>query len=115
MLLDVDNGLPGLELCFGRDSLSEVVLLHYQVDNKYITLSFGLGADVAVNYIVSLPTLRQWGGNLNFGNNIFVAPRLNVIVHCITSLQSKGYHRAWYLTSNHLSGLHKGKLRYIML
>ena len=50
--------------------------LQYQVNDKHITLFFGLGADVAVNSIVGLPTLRQWGGNLDFGNNVFVAPKL---------------------------------------
>ena len=32
--------------------------LRYQVNNKYITLSFGLRADVVVNSIIGLPTLR---------------------------------------------------------
>ena len=50
--------------------------LRYRVNDKYATLSFGLEADVAVNSIVGLPTLRHWGGNLDFGNNVFVAPKL---------------------------------------
>ena len=32
--------------------------LRYQVNNKYITLSFDLGADVAINSIIGLPTSR---------------------------------------------------------
>ena len=40
--------------------LTEIVRywLRYQVNDKYTILSFGLGADVAVNSIVGLPTLR---------------------------------------------------------
>ena len=49
--------------------------LRYQVNDKYIILSFGLKADVAVNSIIGLPTLRKWSGNLDFGNNVFVAPK----------------------------------------
>ena len=33
--------------------------MRYQVNDKYITLYFGLGADVVVNSIIGLPTLRQ--------------------------------------------------------
>ena len=51
--------------------------MRYKVDNKLITLSFGLGSDVAVNSILGLPTLRQWGKILNFADNKFLAPKLN--------------------------------------
>ena len=51
--------------------------LRYAVNGKRFTLSFGLGVDVAVNSIVGLPTLRQWGGTLDFNTNKFVATKLN--------------------------------------
>ena len=51
--------------------------LVYQLDNKYITLFFDLGANVAVNSIIGLPPLRQWGGNLDFGNDTFINPNIN--------------------------------------
>ena len=52
-------------------------LLRYAVNDKRFTLSFGLGVDVAVNYIVGLPTLRQWGRTLGFNTNKCVASKLN--------------------------------------
>ena len=36
-------------------------------------LSFGLGADIAVNSSIGLTTLRQWGVFFDFGENNFVA------------------------------------------
>ena len=147
MPLDVDDGLPGIELWFGQNESSEVGLLchldscaatntgdltvhqwlmtahphivaeyiqfddetpfqpmqlqcavntsdaaapmygkltaivrywlRYKHDDSPVILSFGLGADVAVNSIIVLPTLRQWRSGLDFENNYFVAPRLN--------------------------------------
>ena len=144
--LDVDNGLPGVELWFGHESMSKVGILYhlyscatmntgnlhvhqrlvaahphlvgeyieynksnpfqplqlscvvkdlesvdsihgklitivrywlrYQVDNRFINLSFGLGSDVAANSIIGLPILWQWVRNIDFGKNIFVAPKL---------------------------------------
>ena len=46
------------------------------MDNKCITLSFVLGADVVVKSIIGLSPLRQWGGNIDFGKNMFVVPKL---------------------------------------
>ena len=51
--------------------------LRYQLKGRPVVISFGLGADVAVNSIIGLPTLRQWGGLLDFCSNKFVAPAIN--------------------------------------
>ena len=42
------------------DNLTAIVRywLRYQVQNKYINLSFELGTDLAANLIIGLPTLR---------------------------------------------------------
>ena len=139
---DVDNGLPGVEMWFGRNKFSEVGMLchldscavintenlhvhkslittylhlvieyiqyddaksfqpfklacvvrkhgmvdsmyeklttivrywlRYQVNDKYITLSFGLREDVAINFIIGSLTLRKWSGNLNLVNTHFL-------------------------------------------
>ena len=34
---------------------------------RHMILSFDLGAGVAVNTIIGLPTLRQWGSSIDFG------------------------------------------------
>ena len=41
-------------------------------------LSFGLGAGVAVNTIIGLPTLQQWGRSIYFGSNMLTAPDLKI-------------------------------------
>ena len=51
--------------------------LRYETKNERVILSFGLGADVAVNSIIGLPTLRQWGGNLDFNKNSFVTTHIH--------------------------------------
>ena len=51
--------------------------LRYQLTGLPVIISFGLGADVAVNSIIGLPTLRQWGGLLDFNANKFVATSIN--------------------------------------
>ena len=51
--------------------------MRYNQGNKKDVLSFGLGTDAAVNSLVGLPTLRQWGGVFDFGDKIFVARSLN--------------------------------------
>ena len=40
-------------------------------------LSFGLGTDVAVNYLISLPSLRQWGVVFDLGDNVVAARSIN--------------------------------------
>lgn len=40
-------------------------------------MSFGLGVDVAVNFLIDLPTLQQWGGVFDFGEIFFVARSIN--------------------------------------
>ena len=147
MPLDVDNGLPGVELWFGSNDASEVGFmchldtcaamntgnlrvhqwlitkhpeivaeylqyddkkpfeplqllcavkdlqatesehgkltaivrykLRYKQSGKQCYLSFGLGADVTVNSIIGLPTLRQWGGVFDFSMNTFIAKSIN--------------------------------------
>ena len=66
--------LESTEYMYGKITSIFRYGLHYQVKNKYITFSFGLVDDVAVNLIVDLPTLMEWSGNLDFGNNVYVAP-----------------------------------------
>lgn len=45
---------------------------------KHMILSFGLGAGVAVNTIIGLPTLRQWGSSIDLGSNMLTAPALKI-------------------------------------
>ena len=51
---------------------------------------FGLGEDVAVNLLVGLPTLRQWGSVFDFGENIFVACSINTYLPLIYEPTKKG-------------------------
>ena len=142
--MDVDNGLPGIEMWLGRNEVTEVGLrmnldscttmntdnlrvhqwlttahphlvaeyiqfdesnpfkppqlwctvqdyesvlathgrmtvyywMRYKTNDAVITLSFGLGANVYVNFIEGLPTLCRCGGVLNFADSIFLAPAL---------------------------------------
>ena len=62
-----------------NDKLAAIIRywLRYAVNGKRVTLSFGLSVDVAVNSIVGLPTLRQWGGTLDFNTNKFVVTKFN--------------------------------------
>ena len=40
-------------------------------------ISFGLEAEIAVDSIIGLPTLRQWVGLLDFNTNKFIATSIN--------------------------------------
>ena len=51
--------------------------MRYDQGNKKSVLSFGLGADVAVNSLIGLPTLRKWGGVFDFGDNFFISRSFN--------------------------------------
>ena len=53
----------------------------YDQGNKKAVLSFGLGSDVPVNSLIGIPTLRQWGGVFDFGENKFVARSINNKIH----------------------------------
>ena len=57
--------------------------LRYQLEDHPVIISFGLGAYVAVNSIIGLPTLRQWSGLINFGANKLVATALNAQFHAL--------------------------------
>ena len=50
--------------------------LNYKQGDKHSLLSFGLGEGVAVNSIIGIPTLRQWGGVFDFSLNSFTAKSL---------------------------------------
>ena len=150
MPLDVDNGLPGIEMRFGRTDDTEVTFIchvdtcaamstgnlqvhewimttypeivaeyiqynddkpfepiqlscavqdldtvqaehgkltaivrywtRYKIGDtdKHMLLSFGLGAGVAVNTIIGLPTLRQWGSNIDLVSHMLTAPALQI-------------------------------------
>ena len=61
--------------------LTGIVTYHTQyVDTQghAITLSFQLGAEVAVNAIIGLPTLRKWPGLIDIGKNFFISTSLNL-------------------------------------
>ena len=45
-------------------------------DGKPVLLSFGLGSNVAVRTIIGLPTLKAWGGVMDFVGNKFIANNL---------------------------------------
>ena len=51
--------------------------LRYTRKGRPLTISFGLGADIAVNSIIELPTLRIWGGLVDFSNNKFTTPAIH--------------------------------------
>ena len=89
--IQYDNSVPfqPLQLSYAvtdveqRESMHEKLTdlvqyyLRYQLKGRPVVISFGLGANVAVNSIIGLPTLRQWGGLLEFCSNKFVAPAIN--------------------------------------
>ena len=51
--------------------------MRYEIDGTPTIISFGLGVEVTVNSNIGLPTLRQWGGVLNFTESILSAPKLD--------------------------------------
>ena len=61
--------------------LTSVVTYHTQYRDKNgvsIKLAFGLGAEVAVNAIIGLPTLRKWKASIDIGNNNFISSLLDL-------------------------------------
>ena len=48
------------------------------IDNQPITLSFGLGNEVAVNAIIGKPTLKAWKGCIDFASNTFTSEALRL-------------------------------------
>ena len=61
--------------------LTSVVTYHTQYRDEKgasIKLSFGLGAEVAVNAIIGLPTLRKWKASIDIGNDNFVSKLLDL-------------------------------------
>ena len=61
--------------------LTSIVTYHTQYKNKdgdAIKLSFGLGAEVAVNAIIGLPTLRKWGASIDIGKDTFITTLLDL-------------------------------------
>jgi hypothetical protein len=61
--------------------LSGVVTYHTQYKDKHgvaIKLAFGLGAEVAVNAITGLPTLRKWQASIDIGKDMFVSTLLDL-------------------------------------
>ena len=64
---------------YGR--LTSVVTYHTQYNDKNgvnMKLAFGLGAEVAVNAIIGLPTLRKWKSSIDIGNNMFISALLGL-------------------------------------
>jgi len=62
--------------------LTAVVTYHTQytdTDGTPITLAFGLGASVAVNAIVGLPTIRKWKACIDVGQDIVNSKLMNLI------------------------------------
>ena len=51
--------------------------LRYKLKGRPLTISFGLGEELVVNSIIGLPTLRIWGGLLDFSNNKFTASAID--------------------------------------
>ena len=47
-------------------------------DGKQVSLSFGLGNEVAVNAIVGKPTLKAWKGCIDFSNDMFTSEVLRL-------------------------------------
>ena len=70
-----------MEVTATYGQLTGVVTYHTQYkDTKgdSIKLSFGLGAEVAVNAIIGLPTLRKWQTSIDIGKDMFVSTLLNL-------------------------------------
>ena len=62
--------------------LTAVVTYHTQykdLEGNPITLSFGLGASVAVNAIVGLPTIRKWKACIDIGMDVVNCKLMNLI------------------------------------
>ena len=51
--------------------------LKYQLKGWPLTISFGLGVDVAVRLIIGLTTLRIWSGSFDFITNEFIVLAIN--------------------------------------
>ena len=51
--------------------------LQYEHGGKKVLLSFGLGANVAVNYIVGIPRLKSWKCIFDFETHKLVAGGIN--------------------------------------
>ena len=69
--------LSAVEALHGK--LTAIVRYHTRyvnADGTPTTISFGLGQGIAVNSIIGLPTLRQWGMNLCLGTGKMIAPAL---------------------------------------
>ena len=64
--------------------------LRYKLKGQPLTISFGLGADVVVNSIIGLPTLRIWGGLLDFINNKFTAPAIHTQIPLLYEKNKQG-------------------------
>ena len=61
--------------------LTSVVTYHTQYKDKNgipVKLAFGLGAEVAVNAIIGLPTLKKWKATIDVGNDEFVSKLLDL-------------------------------------
>jgi len=61
--------------------LTNVVTYHtqYKVTSVVpLKLAFGLGAEVVVNAIIGLPTLKKWKATIDVGNDEFVSKLLDL-------------------------------------
>ena len=65
--------LDKLESTHEKLNAIEIYWIHYKQGDKEAIISFGLGADVAVTSIIGPPTLRQWGGHMDFSSNRVIA------------------------------------------
>jgi len=63
------------------DKLISIVTYHTQYKDTSgipLKLAFGLGAEVAVNAIIGLPTLKKWKATIDVGNDEFVSKPLDL-------------------------------------
>ena len=51
--------------------------MRYKQGSEKTALLSGLGKDITVKSIIGIPTLRQYGGIFDFGENTFVTHSIN--------------------------------------
>ena len=82
--------------------------LSYADGGKPVILCFGLVSDVAVNSIIGILTLRQWGGSLDFITSEFSSCLLHKIIAIHYELMKQGLcHTIKFLSSGFVKPLQR--------
>ena len=79
--LEQDGSTIATENSNLNDCLTAVVRYRTKytfTNGQPVTIAFGLGAHVAVNSIIGLPTLRQWKADIQLSSSCLLAKELNI-------------------------------------